>query len=375
MTIINDWCPSCYESCHDHASICTVCGDPLQSRPASRTRPVAAEPSVRVSALPDTASLMRDLATSNNEIAIMLGGLRERVSGIRQQVTEIRQRMGEAQQNVVAQQQQQLPPEAMDPQQGASRSRPTAQQTLVSMPRIILQPTMSMMLQATVLVGKKSYEAVCGDFGSAPPIALHDKGLVLAEPRTGRGEKISDATKIGVQGGAILYMERGDGVTFVRKAMLAQDAGASAVVIGNNTSVSWPYIMKDSVGEATKLGLRIPVVMLKQSDGQALAKSCQDCTQTCTLKINKAAKECIICVENMGVGHTVVQLPSCGHVFHETCAMTWLKHHNSCPYCRRELPTDDEEYDAERRRTQRTHAGSSAGASTSTESNGVAFYG
>lgn len=374
MTIINDWCPSCDESCQDHASICTVCGDPLVSRPASRPRPVAAEPSVRLLALPDTATLMRDLATSNYEIAIMLGGLRERVSGIRQQVTEIRQRMGEAQQNAIVQQQQ-LPPEAMDPQQGASRSRPTAQQTLATMPRIILQPTMSMMLQATVRVGNKSYEAVCGDFGSAPPIDLKDKGLVLAEPRTGKGAKISDATKLGVQCGAILYMERGDGITFVRKAMLAQEAGASAVVIGNNTSISWPYVMKDSVGEATKLGLRIPVVMLKQSDGQALVKSCQDCTQSCTLLIQKAAKECIICVENMSVGHTVVQLPSCGHIFHDTCAMTWLKHHNSCPYCRRELPTDDEEYDAERRRTQRTHAGSSTSATSSTEANGVAFYG
>ena len=194
---------------------------------------------------------MRDLAASNNEIAIMLGGLRERVSGIRQQVTEIRQRMGETQD---ATQQLLLPPEAMDPQQGASRSRPTAQQTLATMPRIVLQPTMSIMLQATVRVGNKTYEAVCGDFGSAPPIELQGKGLVLAEPRTGRGEKLSNETKLGVQGGAILYMERGDGISFVRKAMLAQQAGASAVVIGNNTSVAWPYVMKDSVGEATKVG-------------------------------------------------------------------------------------------------------------------------
>ena len=321
---------------------------------------------------------MRDLESSNNEIAIMLGGLRERVSDIRQQVTEIRQRMGESQ-NVAAQQQQlqqelMLPPEAMDPQQGAVRSRATAQQTLADMPRIVLHPTMSMMLHAALEVGDKTYESVCGDFGPAPPIELNGKGLVVSEPRTGRGERLSDETKTRVGDGAILYMERGDGISFVRKAMLAQRAGASAVVIGNNTSIAWPYIMKDSVGEATKLGLKIPVIMLKQTDGQSLVKGCQDCTQSCTLLVRSAAKECIICVEHMAAGQTVMQLPVCGHVFHETCVMTWLKHHNSCPYCRRELPTDDLVYDAERQRTQRTHAGSST-STGSTEANGVAFYG
>ena len=359
MTIIIDWCPSCEASGSDHATMCTVCGDTLQSRPDLRRVP---EPPVRV--IPDF--LLRDLQESNQELTTLLSGLRERVSNIRQQASDIRDQIAE------------LPPEAMDPQAAGSsaRSRPTAKATLFHMPRITIHANSSMLQQATVQVGPTiKLEAVPGDFcfGPPPPHCLEGTPLIVAEPRTAKGGRLSETTQ-NEAGAAIVYMERGDNISFVRKAILAQEAGASAVVIGNNTSASWPYVMKDSLGEAKTLGLKIPVVMVKQSDGQALVKSCKETTnQTCILNIKTAAKECIICVESLCVGQTVLQLPTCAHVFHETCAMLWLKHHNSCPYCRRELPTDDEEYEAERRRTQRTHAGSEM--TTSTESNGDAFYG
>lgn len=316
----------------------------------------------RIGFLPE--SMLQDLQDSNQALAALLANLRGRVLDIRQQASELREQIGA------------LPPEAMDPQQASGRSRPTATATLNAIPRIVLQENMSMMQQATIQFGKTTQlDAVSGDFGPTPPIHLTDKPLVLAEPRTGKGGKLTDTTKAAAHGGSILYMERGDGISFVRKAMMAQNAGASAVVIGNNTSIAWPYIMKDSVGEHRTLGLKIPVVMVKQSDGQLLVKACQETTQTCTFSIRPATNECIICVERLGVGQTVLQLPDCAHVFHETCAMTWLKTHNSCPYCRRELPTDDEEYEAERRRTQRTHAGSNTTTSSSHEANGQAFYG
>ena len=308
--------------------------------------------------------MLQDLQDSNETLAALLANLRGRVLDIRQQASDIREQIGA------------LPPEAMDPQQASGRSRPTAAATLHAIPRIVLQDNMSMMQHATIQLGTTAqFDAVSGDFGPTPPIKLTDKRLVLAEPRTGKGGNLTDTTKAAAQGGSILYMERGDGISFVRKAMMAQNAGASAVVIGNNTSIAWPYIMKDSVGEHRTLGLRIPVVMVKQSDGQLIVKACQETTQKCTFSIRTATNECIICVESLGVGQTVLQLPNCSHIFHETCAMTWLKTHNSCPYCRRELPTDDEEYEAERRRTQRTHAGSSTTITGSTEANGEAFYG
>ena len=66
-----------------------------------------------------------------------------------------------------------------------------------------------------------------------------------------------------------------------------------------------------------------------------------------------------MCADTFQIGDTVLRLPFCGHVFHRKCAVPWLEKHNTCPFCRRELPTDDLEYERERRRVQRTHAGAS----------------
>lgn len=95
-------------------------------------------------------------------------------------------------------------------------------------------------------------------------------------------------------------------------------------------------------------------------ENKCFVKHCQtDPTTTCNLELKCVVTECIICCETLDIEQRVVQLPICGHFFHEPCALTWLTEHNSCPYCRRLLPTDDAVYEAERRRTGRTHAGSS----------------
>jgi hypothetical protein len=206
------------------------------------------------------------------------------------------------------------------------------------------------------------------------------------------------------QRNVLAFLQRGDDVTFVQKAMLAQEAGAAAVVIGNNTSIVWPYVMKDSKNEAQKLGLNIPVAMIKEEDfkqvlrlykqyhhdkhrqqqhaGESHCTPDEDqaggqgpCYMACNLRIEKSqSKDCVVCCEKLDVGDTVMQLPDCGHIFHSDCALAWLVSHNTCPYCRWELPTDDPEYERERRRQQRTHAGSSN--TTLAPSEGAeAFYG
>jgi len=39
-----------------------------------------------------------------------------------------------------------------------------------------------------------------------------------------------------------------------------------------------------------------------------------------------------------------IRLMPCGHIFHESCIFQWLKDNNTCPVCRYELETEDEEY-------------------------------
>ena len=57
---------------------------------------------------------------------------------------------------------------------------------------------------------------------------------------------------------------------------------------------------------------------------------------------------CSICLMEVTEGQNTILVP-CGHMFHEECIVKWLELHNSCPVCRFELPTDDPEYERERR--------------------------
>lgn len=57
--------------------------------------------------------------------------------------------------------------------------------------------------------------------------------------------------------------------------------------------------------------------------------------------------ECVICKEEMNKGREVCELP-CGHLFHWICILRWLKKRNTCPCCRRRLPTDDVRGEIER---------------------------
>jgi len=40
----------------------------------------------------------------------------------------------------------------------------------------------------------------------------------------------------------------------------------------------------------------------------------------------------------------IIKMP-CAHNFHFPCLIQWLNAHNSCPTCRFELPTDDQDYE------------------------------
>ncbi|CAG2115802.1 unnamed protein product [Medioppia subpectinata] len=60
-----------------------------------------------------------------------------------------------------------------------------------------------------------------------------------------------------------------------------------------------------------------------------------------------AGEKCCVCLKPHSVGETVSV--DCGHKFHVQCITRWLRLNNSCPVCRTEFPTDDEEYETNKR--------------------------
>ncbi|XP_026759632.1 E3 ubiquitin-protein ligase RNF181 [Galleria mellonella] len=61
---------------------------------------------------------------------------------------------------------------------------------------------------------------------------------------------------------------------------------------------------------------------------------------------------CPICLKNFQSGDKAKKMP-CLHLFHSTCILKWLERTNSCPFCRFELPTDNEGYEAFKKEKKR----------------------
>jgi Ring finger domain len=405
MTIpaLSNWCPDCSEACHDHPTMCTVCGATLTCPPQA-TRP--SYPASRVSTssvslVPDTLS--QEVRRSGQELRNWLSNLNSRINAIRTEQNELRQQLGD---NVAAW--QEIPPTLFDPQFQTSRSKNTATSAAIlsALHRTEFASESTLFQQCILEIEavhdlidddgniitnyKRSIPAVPGEFCKWPKsnrigIGRNDDQqilqshrqrisnltLVVADfPVTGEGGVLSEDTLQKIRtilqqhrSHVALYMNRGGGLTFVQKAMLAQKHGASVCVIGNHLQDGpWPYTMCDSTGEANTLGLSIPTVMVSQPHGQLIQKMYAKQQKqnsnavTCTLIVQPNETECCICTEAYCQGNTIIKIqPGCGHYFHETCAVTWLSRHNTCPFCRYELPYEDDGHERHRLTQQRTN--------------------
>ncbi|KAK7270140.1 hypothetical protein RIF29_23064 [Crotalaria pallida] len=109
---------------------------------------------------------------------------------------------------------------------------------------------------------------------------------------------------------------------------------------------------------------------LAETDGGAkrgappAAKSAVEALPTVEIVSEKEAVVCAVCKDMVVVGDVAKRLP-CGHQYHGDCIVPWLGSRNSCPVCRFELPTDDKEYEQQRKNKRVFHSSSSNGASGS----------
>lgn len=367
--------------------MCTVCGTTLVNPPQlpSSTNGTSSLSIPSVSLIPE--GLSHDVRRSGQELRMWLSSLSTRIDAIRNEQNVLRQQLEES---VSAW--QSIPPTLGDPQSTPSLNSATSSSVLASLPRTVYTSDSSLFQQCVLEIdvasgGKLTIPAVPGDFCKWPSantgstdrkddkqsshrLMISNMAVVVADP-PGTGGTISAATIQKIQNTihqqrvrVLVYMIRGGGLTFVQKAMIAQQLGASVCVIGNHLPDGpWPYTMRDSTGEAGAVGLSIPTVMVSHQHGQMIQKlhseGNQDTTGTIIIQPNES--ECCICTECYSPGNMIIQIqPGCGHYFHEACAMTWLGEHNTCPFCRFELPFEDDERERYRLIQQRSNTSSDA---------------
>ncbi|CAI0384631.1 unnamed protein product [Linum tenue] len=61
-----------------------------------------------------------------------------------------------------------------------------------------------------------------------------------------------------------------------------------------------------------------------------------------TVTIGENNSQCAVCLEDFELGAEAKEMP-CKHKFHEGCIHPWLELHSSCPVCRFQMPTTDDD--------------------------------
>jgi Ring finger domain/PA domain len=381
MTIpASNWCADCDEECRGHSRVCTQCGGTLTAPPGRTSTAVSNTPSLRL--LPELDAFLPG--------GLSMHDVRDQLREVREQVRATQWLADQAIANNTNEWQT-IPAALLDPSASSSGKTPTSQQVLQKLPLEKLHAKSASFFQVTLVVttksGTREYEGVTGELGALPLAATTtttttnhriiievDAPLWIPHSRNQRTLKEpftnlpTTATATTTDPSFIAVLERGHGISFFTKSLAAEKAGAVAVIVMNDKEEPWPYVMKDSRTPAEKKlqgTVSIPVVMISQAQGRdLLATNTLGSSAKLAISHNAQHKSCVICTDDFSIGQTILTLTNyCGHVFHKECAMQWLKQHNTCPYCRRALPTDNPDEERERLRQMTTGRGDGTAAS------------
>lgn len=120
----------------------------------------------------------------------------------------------------------------------------------------------------------------------------------------------------------------------------------SSYYVSNNTlnlsgiEVSSSQILIKYVEMVTKCKRFVNAMCCRGKESREVATSVAIVVALPSVEVMSGGRECAICKEEMKAGRDVCKLP-CNHLFHWMCILPWLRKRNTCPCCRRRLPTDD----------------------------------
>jgi len=110
---------------------------------------------------------------------------------------------------------------------------------------------------------------------------------------------------------------------------------------------NFPQQMGDFANDAQTQNILNQLFMQHQNQGPPPASS-DAVDKLPRIKISQeridAKADCSVCQSEFELGEEAVNLP-CDHSFHSDCILPWFKMNNSCPVCRFELPTDNQDYE------------------------------
>jgi len=138
------------------------------------------------------------------------------------------------------------------------------------------------------------------------------------------------------EGGSGSFLARGEGGVELLGALQPLLSTTGATTLGDYAFGSLGTIIEQLVASDPA---RAPTPASKK----AIAELCK--TVDVAEEHVAAGWKCAIQKEPLVIGEKATTLP-CGHVFHSQAIARWLSEHHSCPVCRSELPTDDNDVPA-----------------------------